>query len=340
MTTTLTINDRDPQSILRLGTAFCEAKALLTGLEVRLFDHLHEAGPLAAAAIAERLSLHLRGVPHFLDLLVTMNVLTRSEDGYANSPATDRYLVRSEPSYLGGFLERANHNLYPAWGRLGEALRTGRQQSAADYREMIKNPRALRRFLDMMDALTNRIGPELADAVDWSEVRTVVDVGGARGNLLSHVVKANPHLSGIVFDLPEDAEPFAEHVAALGLTERMRFEPGSFFTDPLPAADAVVIGHVLHDWSPQERAMLVGKAFEALTPGGFLVIYDPMVDHELSHPENLVVSLDMLLTTDGGSEYSPEEARGWLRDAGFVSVTERPLADSDTLLVARKPAAA
>ncbi|MDG4820773.1 methyltransferase [Asanoa sp. WMMD1127] len=327
----------NPASILRIGTAFCEAKALLTALELRLFDRLHEDGPLPAAGIAQRLDLHERGVPHFLDLLVTLGLLTRSEQGYANSVATDRYLVRSEPTYVGGFLERANHNLYPAWGKLGEALRTGKPQAGADYAMMIKNPRLLARFLDMMDALTNQIGPQVAEAVDWSDYRSVLDVGGARGNLLSHVVKANPHLHGIVFDLPEDAGPFAEHMAGLGLTDRMTFHPGSFLTDLLPSADAVVIGHVLHDWAPEERRMLVGKAFDALPPGGLLVIYDPMVDAELTHPENLVVSLDMLLTTDGGSEYSVEEATEWLRDAGFEGVTSRALGESDTLVHARKP---
>lgn len=326
----------NPASVIRLGTAFSEAKAVLSAIELGLFDLLHD-GPANATEVQERLDLHPRGTRHFLDLLVTLELLTKEAGNYANTPAADRYLIRGKSEYVGGFLNRANHMLYPAYGKLTDALRTGKPQAAANFQDMIANPERLRRFLDMMDSLTGLLGEELAQAFDFGKYQHVLDLGGARGHLLSFVVRAHAGIRGTVFDLPVDAEPFAELMTKLDLTDRMTFHGGDFFADDLPEADVVIIGHVLHDWTPEERQLLVDKAYRAVPPGGAVVIYDPMVDEELSHPENLLASLAMLLTTDGGSEYAPAECEAWLKQAGFTVESVRPLGSSDTLVIGRKP---
>ncbi|MEU5265880.1 methyltransferase [Amycolatopsis sp. NPDC021455] len=325
----------DPASIIRLGMSFGVSKVVLTAVELGLFDLL-SGKPATAAEICGALELHPRGVPHFLDVLVVTGLLERVDGHYGNTAAAENFLVRANGSFAGGFLYRANHNLYPAFGKLTEALRTGQPQVETEYTEMIKDPAVLRRFLDMMDSLTTLLGPGLAEAYDWASRKTILDVGGARGHVLSYVLGAAPQAQGIVFDLPEDAEPFAEHMAELGLSDRARFHAGSFLTDDLPAADAVIIGHVLHDWAPEERQMLVHKAYAALPPGGVLVVYDPMVDEGLTHPENLFASLSMLLTTPGGAEYPPEECQAWMGKAGFGRTEVKPLGPNDTVVIAYK----
>ena len=254
---------------------------------------------------------------------------------YRNAPVADRHLVRGKPTYVGGFLERANHNLYPAWGRLTAALRTGEPQAESDFMEMIKDPNKLRRFAGMMDALTDLVGPELAQAFDWSAYGTVLDVGGCRGNLLSHLLKQHTELRGTVFDLPEMAPLFAEHTAGLGLNERATFAGGSFFTDPLPATDVVVIGHVLHDWDAAERRAITEKAYAAVRPGGAILIYDRMLDDPPTNRENLIISLDMLLTTQGGAEYPVSECVTTLTELGCAEVVAQPLSDHDTLVIGK-----
>ncbi len=246
--------------------------------------------------------------------------------------------MRGSNRYVGGFLERSNRNLYPAWGKLTEALRTGEQQSGSDFEEVTRNPHILRQFVGMMDALTHVVGPELVGKFDWSGHDSVLDIGGARGNLCSIIVKAQPHLAGHVFDLPPMEPLFEEHVASYGLTGKVTFHGGSFFTDPLPSADVVTLGHVLHDWDEQQRGELVTKAFHAVNPGGALLIYDRMLDDQPDHVENLVISLDMLLVTDGGSEYPVSEAVAHAERAGFASTEVLPLSDYDTLVICRKAA--
>jgi len=326
-----------PAGILRLGNAFCDAKALLTAVEIGLFDTLH-AGPATQEEIRRRHDLHGRGLSDWLNLLVGLGQLEREGDRYRNSASSDQYLVRGEATYIGGFLERSNRNLYPAWGKLTEALRTGKPQSGSDFSAMIENPKILAQFVEMMDSLTRILGPQLIAAYDgWGDYKSVLDVGGCRGNMASQIVRAFPNLEAGVFDLPQMSPFFDEKVAEYGLAGKVSFYPGDFFIDPLPAADIVVIGHALHDWGVDQRRYLVHKAFEAVNPGGVLIAYDRMLDDESSHVENLVISLDMLLVTDSGSEYTVTEIREHAESAGFTDIEARPLGDYDTLVICHKP---
>ncbi|WP_030409413.1 methyltransferase [Streptomyces albus] len=327
-----------PAGIIRLSNAFCDAKALLTAVELGLFTTLAEKGPSTQEEIRQELGLHGRGLSDWLHLLAALGLLTRQDGRFGNAEGAGTYLVRGSEQYVGGFLERSNRNLYPAWGRLTEALRTGEQQSGSDFEEVTKNPHILRQFVGMMDALTHVVGPELVEKFDWSGHSSVLDVGGARGNLCSIIVKAQPHLSGHVFDLPPMEPLFDEKVAACGLTGKVTFHGGSFFTDPLPRADVVTLGHVLHDWDEQQRGELVAKAYDAVNPGGALLVYDRMLDDTPDHVENLVISLDMLLVTDGGSEYPVSEVVAHAGRAGFASTETLPLSDYDTLVICRKAA--
>ncbi|GAA1858762.1 methyltransferase [Asanoa iriomotensis] len=328
-----------PGRFLQLGTAFCGAKILLGALELGLFPLLRKAA-LTEPEIREQLGLHPRGTRDWLNALVGFGVLEYDGQRYHNAAGTSRYLIKGQPGYVGGFLERADRMLYPAWGRFTDALRTGEPQSTDEegepYDTMITDADQLREFLGMMDAMNGQLGPQLAETFDWSAYGSVVDVGGARGNLIAPVAKAFPHLDAGVFDLPHVEPFFHEHMATLGLDGRVHFTAGSFFTDPLPRADVIVIGHVLHDWSPEQREALVAKAYEAVNEGGVLLVYDPMLDEEQPNLINLVISLDMLLTTRGGAEYAPGEARSWFEKAGFTVVDQRPLGFSDTLIVGRK----
>jgi SAM-dependent methyltransferase len=338
--TKLTNTDTDtsgPAGILRLANSFCDAKAVLTAVELGLFTAL-DTGPATIEEIRGRLGLHGRGLSDWLDLLTDLTLLEKSDGRYRNGIGADRYLVCGRDSYIGGFLERSNRNLYPAWGRLALALRTGKQQSGSDFATVLTNRAVLGQFISSMDALIRVLGPQLIDAYDgWPGYRSVLDVGGCRGNLVAQIVRKFPHLRGAVFDLPEMAPFFDELVTEQGLADRLTFQGGDFFAGPLPSADIVILGHVLHDWDQEQRQELVAGAYHSVSPGGVLLVYDRMLDRDSSRVENLVISLDMLLVTEGGSEYTVAELRGHAQRAGFGPVEDRPLSDYDTLVICRKP---
>lgn len=325
-----------PAGIIRLGNSFCDAKALLTAVELGLFTVLRD-GPASEDEVRARLGLHGRGLADWLELLVSLNLLEKADGRYCNGEGAARYLVRGEPSYIGGFLERTSQNLYPAWGRLDEALRTGKQQSGSDFGQVADNPAMLRRFIASMDGLMRVLGPQLIHAYDgWTGYHSFLDVGGCRGYLASLIVAAYPQLSGGVFDLPQMSPFFDEMLNEQGLTGKLTFHGGDFFADPLPSADIVILGHVLHDWAPEQRKALVARVYQSVNAGGVLLVYDRMLERADSRVENLVISLDMLLVTEGGSEYPAAELCAHAEAAGFAAVEKRPLGDYDTLVVCYK----
>lgn len=236
--------------ILRLGNRFCDAKALLTAVRLDLFAVLDEE-PATAAHLRERLGLHGRGLSDFLGLLTALGLLLRDGEGrYRNAEGAARYLVPGRPGSVSGFLQGADINLYPVYGNLTEALRTGQPQAKGDFTDLLHDPQALGHFVRMMDGLTQGLGQALTEALAGTEYRSLLDVGGCRGHLLGQLMAARPGLAAHLFDLPELEPFFHEHLAEIGRSGQATFHPGDFFRDPLPPADVVVLGHILHDWDP------------------------------------------------------------------------------------------
>lgn len=332
--------EADPTVIWRLGISVFARHTILAAAELGVFT-LCDTEALTEREICARLSLHPRGSKDFLDALVALEMLNRTDDRYRSTHVASRFLDPGKPSYLGRFLRMADSR----WGRLTEGLRTGEPQNGTKrtdvmFTEQYKSDAGVwRSYMVGMDYLTAPIGPLLARAFDWDGIESFVDVGGGRGSVAAAVVTAHDHLSGGVFDLPQVRPIFDEHITSLGLGGRISFHGGNFFTDDLPGADALMFGHVLHDWGEQERRTLLGAAFRALRPGGWVLVYDPMIDDERRHKaSSLLVSLNMLLATPGGSEYTAAQCHDWLTGAGFAEPRTVPLDDHDSLVIARKPA--
>ncbi|MEW2380539.1 methyltransferase [Micromonospora sp. NPDC047707] len=335
MTGTVTAS---PARLLRLGNAFCESQALLTAVELDLFRTLRDT-PATGAEIRDRLGLHGRGLDDFLNLLVALDLLYVEDGRYHNADDVDRFLTGRGPGDVTGFLRGAKANLYPVWNGLTETLRTGRPRTpAADFAGMLADPTGLRRYAHMMDGVLRPLIPRLVAAIDWTAYGSVLDVGGCRGSLVGQLVLAHPHLAGHVFDLPQLGPVCAEHMAELGTADRVRFHAGNFFADPLPPADVVVFGHILHNWRPWQREELVWAAYRAVRPGGVLLVHDRMLDEAAPRVDNLVASLIMALVTEEGSEYPVGELAGYAKAAGFTSVRQQPLDDNETLVICHRAA--
>ncbi|BCS31786.1 methyltransferase/methylase [Luteitalea sp. TBR-22] len=331
-----------PEHILQTGLAFWASKTLLSAVEMGVFTELAR-GPEPFAVLSGRLGLHPRSARDFLDALVALGFLTRSGDQYANTPQTDLFLDRHKPSYIGGMLEMANHRLYPFWGHLTEALRTGLPQNEIKsggpglFESLYADPARLREFLAAMSGISRGANLAIAHDFPWSEYRTYVDVGTAQGDLASQIALANPHLQGQGFDLPEVAPVFEEYVAGLGLADRLTFAPGNFFESDLPKADVILMGHILHDWDLPTKQMLIGKAFASLPAGGALVIYESIIDDDRStNAFGLMMSLNMLIETPGGFDYTGADCAGWMREAGFSLTRVEHLVGPDSMVIGIK----
>lgn len=334
-----------PQKILQTGTGFWASKTLLSAVEIGIFTVL-SPGPMPFESLRRRLNLHPRGARDFFDALVALGFLERTEGCYRNTPETDLFLDRGKPSYIGGILEMANHRLYPFWGRLTDALRTGQPQNeinrgdaseASEFQRLYADERRLKEFLRAMTGVSRGANVAIASQFPWSNHRTFVDVGTAQGDLATQIALTHPHLQGTGYDLPPVQAIFEDYVRQAGVAGRVRFTCGDFFRDPLPAADVILMGHILHDWDLPTKEMLVGKAFEALPRGGAFIVYEALIDDDRSQNSfGLLMSLNMLIETVGGFDFTGADCAGWMKAAGFSEAYVQPLVGPEAMVVGIK----
>lgn len=337
--------DPTPEAIMQIGMGFMASKALLAAVELELFTVLGTSRR-SAAEIGDRLALHPRALHDFLDTLVSVGMLDRDGDGpdarYGNTADTAVFLDKNQPSYIGGILEMANDRLYPFWGNLTAALRTGEQQNEAKHGDdlfatLYSDEARLEQFMRAMQGIQMGSFMALPEVVDFSGVATFCDVGGANGTLAAVVAQRHPHVSAVTFDLPP-VRPIAErHLSALGVADRVTALAGDFFVDDLPRADVITMGNVLHDWDEDQKRTLIAKAYDAVNDGGRFIAIENVIDDERRHHTfGLLISLNMLIETSGGFDYTGAQFDRWCRDAGFTRTEVVPLAGPASAAIAYK----
>lgn len=330
--------------IMQIAMGFWASKTLLSAVEMELFTELAR-GPEDLETLKTKLRLHPRSARDFLDALVALGLLERKDGKYRNTPSTDFFLDKQKPFYIGGMLEMASLRLYGHWRDLTTALRTGEQQNEAKgdasgespFVALYTDPERFKVFMKAMTGISTWANRVIAGKFPWKNYKTAADIGTAQGDLIVQVALANPHISGVGFDLPKVAPIFEDYVAANGLSSRVTFRPGSFFDDPLPEADVVMMGHILHDWNLDEKKMLIRKAFEALPKGGALIVYESIIDDDRSkNAFGLLMSLNMLIETPGGFDYTGADCCCWMKEAGFRETRVEHLVGPDSMVVATK----
>jgi hypothetical protein len=327
---------------MQLGLGFWGSKTLLSAVELGVFSAL-ASGPASEEDLRTRFDLHPRSCCDFLDALVALGMLDRGPDGYRNTPAADLFLDRAKPSYVGGILEMANARLYGFWDSLTEALHTGELQNEAKgggedlFGALYADPDGLRGFLAAMTGISVGSAIAISHKFPWDRYRTFCDVGTAQGAVPVQVALAHEHLTGIGFDLAPVGPIFEDFIAGFGLQDRVGFAAGDFFVDPLPAADVLVMGHILHDWGTEEKLTLLRAAHDALPDGGALIVYEAIIDDDRrQNAFGLLMSLNMLIETRAGFDYTGADCRGWMADVGFRESYVEPLVGPDSMVVAIK----
>jgi hypothetical protein len=332
----------NPGRIMELGLGFWGSKALLTAVELGLFTEL-ASEPCEGIGLAGRLGLHPRSARDFLDALVALGMLERDGDVYSNTPETDVFLDRTKPSYVGGMLEMAGKRLYPFWGWLTEAVQTGEPQNEARTGEdffatLYTDPARLSQFLHAMTGISAGAAHAIAEMFPFERYGSVADLGCAEGGLVVQLAQSHQHLQATGFDLPVVRDDFERYVRAARLENRVTFAGGDFFSDdPLPRADVITLGHILHDWGLAAKQQLLAKAYDALPEGGALIVFDAIIDDDRRHNAfGLLMSLNMLIETAEGFDYSGADCQAWMREAGFTQTYVEHLGGPDSMVVGIK----
>lgn len=336
----------DSSTILQTAFAFWSSKVLLTAVEFGVFTQLGHRR-VTGAELGGELGLHPRGIADFFDALVAMKFLDREGDGpsakYFNTPEGALYLDRNSPRYVGGWLVMLNARLFKYWHDLPEALRTGKPQNEIKhgqkgmFEELYEELPRLEQFMGAMTGLSRINFEAFAAKFDFSKFKTLCDIGGATGLLCIEAAKKHPHLQCVSFDLPP-VEPIArKHIAAAGLSSCINTAAGDFFKDPLPKADLITMGMILHDWNLEKKMHLIRAAYDALPPGGALVAIEALIDD--ARRENvfgLLMSLNMLIEFGDAFDYSGADFRRWCGEAGFKRFEVIHLAGASSAAIAYK----
>lgn len=343
-----TENHLSPSEIMKVGMGFWPSKVLITAVQDGLFTHLAQQ-PCSLREIKNLFGWNCtdRHASDFLDTLFALKFLQREGIGslavYSNAEETDLFLDRNKPTYIGGILEMANNRLYPFWANLSDGLKTGLPQNEMKnggqnlFEGIYSSPDLLKGFINAMSGVSVGNFIVFANRFDFSKYKTLCDIGGSGGILSLQVAKHQPHLSCISFDLPP-VEPIAkENISHFGLGDRVKTASGDFFKDSFPKADIITMSLILHDWNEDNKRILIKKAYDALPAGGALVAIENIIDNQRSQNVfGLAMSLNMLIETGEGFDFTHNDFTGWVKEAGFSRVDLLPLAGPASAAIAYK----
>jgi SAM-dependent methyltransferase len=202
---------------------------------------------------------------------------------------------------------------------------------------LYSDPERLAGFAAAMSGLSAWAGEAIAAKFPFRDYGTVIDIGCAQGAVAVAIARAHEHLTGGGFDLPPMKPIFDAYIDRHGLADRLRFTPGDFFTDSLPNADVLIMGHILHDWNMEQKQLLLKKAYDGLPDGGALIVYEAIIDDDRRHNAfGLLMSLTMLIETGGGFDFTGADCRGWMAETGFKDSYVEHLVGPDSMVVGIK----
>jgi precorrin-6B methylase 2 len=340
------MTQRDPGRIMQIGMGFWPAKTLLSAIELGVFTALSGKSS-TAREIESELGLHPRGVFDLLDTLVALDLLARDGEGetarYRNTEETAHFLDRNSSGYMGGFLEMSNTRLYRFWGDLTEALKTGKPQNemkhggAGMFEELYRDPERLEQFMRAMAGISLANFETFAEKFDFAPYKTMCDIGGATGQLSIFVAARHPHMKCTTCDLPEVVPIAQKTVAAHGLSDRITAASVDFFREPLPKADVVTMGMILHDWNLEKKMLLIQAAYDALPSGGAFAVIENLIDDERrKNVFGLLMSLNMLIEFGDAFDFTGRDFDGWCRKVGFRRTEVIPLRGPASAAIAYK----
>lgn len=308
--------------LLSTSGSYWQACTLHAAVKLDIFSRLGRDF-YAAAEIASWTGGNLRGVTMLLNALTAMNLLTRKDGLYGNSPAATSFLSTDSPDYLGHMILH-HYYLMESWSHLDEGIRSGKPQRSRSSHNSTDRRES---FLMGMFNIAMQVAPRVAAEISLTDRRCLLDMGGGPGTYAVHFCLVNPKLRATVYDLPE-TRPFAEKtIAKFGLSERIDFQAGDYLKDKIKGVyDVVLLSHILHAESPENCRKIIRKAVSVTKPGGLIIIHEFILNDSMDGPLHpALFALNMLLGTSGGQAYSEAQLRDMLAEAGVGEIRRIPL---------------
>jgi predicted O-methyltransferase YrrM len=328
-----------PALIMQLALAHRSSAMLFAASTSGVFTAL-AGGPKTAAAIAGDCGASPEPMRLLLEGCVSLGLLTSDGATFSNTPTASAFLVRGGPAYIGDGLKYAE-DLYPVWGGLAALVKSGKPVMPPE--EILGQDKAkTRAFVLAMHERAKGISSVLPHGVDIAGKTRLLDVGGGPGTYSIALVKQTPGLSSTVLDRPGVLEVTKEIVADANCADRITLLPGDYLTTPFGSGyDVVLLSGMMHRETPDDVRLLLRKTFDALDPGGLIIVSDVFFDTDAknSPPFAIHFAINMMLTSDHGSAHAKTEMASWMAGTGFTGVDVRPLPPPNphTLVLATKP---
>ncbi len=299
---------------------YWETKILLTAVQLDVFSALRGAS-LTIHQIAEARALNPRVLELVMNALVAMRVVAKEDKMYANTAVAERYLVQSSPEYVGHLLTLHDAE-WNHWGQLEQAVKTG--ESPVKQHVFETNPELGAQVLTVLDRIGRGSGPALAQRLNLSEAKRMLDVGGGAGTNAIAFCREYPELTATVFDLPATLKVTKQCIDEAGLTDRIHLQPGNFHEDAFQGSyDVALMSDILHYQDGETNAALVEKICGCLNEGGRLIIKDRFLDPSRTSPAwTTAFAVHILVNTEKGECFTIEDTHRWMEQAGFRSVEE------------------
>ena len=246
-----------PAVLYQLATGHYVSHAIYAAAKLGIADLLG-TGPQRCDDLAKATGTHAPALRRVLRLLASAGVFAETEDGRFELTPVGSCLQSGPGSFRPVALLFTSPGVRAAWGDLLHSVRTGEPAlnhvfGMGSFEYFAQHPEEAAVFDEAMGAFTAMVAIAVAAAYDFSRFGTIIDVGGGEGALLAGILRANPALRGVVFDMPRVAEGANETIAAAGLGDRCEFVGGDFFEAVPGGGDAYILKHVIHDWD-DERA--------------------------------------------------------------------------------------
>jgi len=322
--------------VIRMATAFWVSALVYTMAKIDLADRL-AAAPQSAASLAAALGFPARTLHRFMRTLASLGLLTQhADDTFGLTPHGETLKTGAPGSARATVLTMASPMIWQAFGDIEYSLRTGlpaveKALGMNMFEYLAQHPDQAALFSESMVGIHGGEPPAVAEAYDFSPMGTIVDVGGATGNMLGHILARHPQPQGVLFDRPHVVSEAPALLARHGVSDRVRIEPGDFFESVPAGGDAYILSHIIHDWTEAQCQTILGNCRRAMRPGARLLIVEFVLpDGPTPHFGKLT---DMvMLTCPGGEERTAEEYRTLLASAGLAMTRVVPTA-SDVSIV-------
>ncbi len=306
------------EGLMELGWKFCDSRIFFTALELGVFDQILRQEK-SASELSDKLGATERGMGIIMDALAALGLVEKKKGMYRISQSLLKFLDPEDPDNARGIFEHLIH-LWDQWNKLTPIVKG--EVKVEEISVLSRGKERLKTFIQAMHVVAKNRADDIVKAVNPGTAKKLLDVGGASGTYTVAFLKASRDLRATLFDLPDVIEIAQERLKNTEYWDRVELVKGDFYKDPLPGGhDLVFLSAIIHQNSLSQNEELFKKAYDALIPGGRIVIRDYVMDETRTDPPGgAIFAVNMLVNTPGGTTYTFSEISETLQKAGFKDV--------------------